>query len=72
MAAKDRITMNPGEIQFHGDDERADGEPTQPGDLVIEIRNGKPVVYTQPKGVSGGNQARSSRTATPSVSDTKK
>lgn len=29
-------------------DERDEDEETQPGDLVIEIRNGVPVVYTEP------------------------
>jgi hypothetical protein len=29
-------------------DERSEGEKTQPGDTVIEMRDGRPVMYTQP------------------------
>ncbi len=29
-------------------DERDSDDEIQPGDTVIELRNGKPVVYTQP------------------------
>jgi hypothetical protein len=32
----------------HAHDERAEGEAIQPGDTVIELRDGKPVIYTQP------------------------
>lgn len=35
-------------------DER-DGEP-QPGDLVIELRKGTPVVYTQPESADSAPQ----------------
>lgn len=31
------------------DDERDEGEDPQPGDLVIEMRDGRPVMYTQPE-----------------------
>lgn len=30
-------------------DERGPNEPIQPGDTVIELRNGEPVIYTQPE-----------------------
>lgn len=59
-----RLTLGPGDIQFRGDDERAEGEAIQPGDLVIEMRGGKPVVYTHPEGSPRGNQARSDGPAT--------
>ena len=50
-------------------DEREEGEAIQPGDLVIEMRGGKPVVYTHPEGSTRGNQARSTGPATPSGKD---
>jgi hypothetical protein len=53
MATKDQIPANVGKDHAH--DEREPGEPIQPGDLVIEIRNGKPVVYTQPEGGRDGH-----------------
>lgn len=59
---KSRLTMSPGDIRFSDYDERGDDEATQPGDFVIEIRNRKPVVYTQPEGAPSGKQARNTRT----------
>lgn len=40
-------------------DERSDDEDPQPGDLVIELHNGYPVVYTAPEtgGKSEGRKA---------------
>lgn len=32
------------------DDERAEEDEPQPGDTVIELQNGVPVVYTEPGG----------------------
>lgn len=47
-------------------DEREEGEAIQPGDLVIEMRNGKPVVYTHSEGADSGNQEQGNRKASTS------
>lgn len=50
-------------VQFHGEDERAEGEAIQPGDLVIEIRNKRPVVYTHPERGRSGSVSQSTTTS---------
>jgi hypothetical protein len=40
-------------------DERAEGEATQPGDTVIEMRDGVPTIHTEPaKGSSSANSRK--------------
>lgn len=44
-------------------DERLADEDIQPGDTVIEMQNGKPVVYTEPGGYPNAS-VRKARAAT--------
>jgi hypothetical protein len=42
-------------------DERKDDEEIQPGDTVIELRDGKPVLYTQREGETSATSTRKGR-----------